>query len=306
MKALTIDGFGNPGQALLSDVETNNIASDEVKVRIEAASVNPLDLKILAGYMQSVMPITLPYTVGTDFAGLVEEVGAQVNNIKVGERVFGRLDPSKGGAVAEFAIAPSNDVYVIPASMSIEQAAALPTAAGTAFHALNALGNIKSGQRVLIHAGAGGVGSFAIQFAKLAGAYVISTASERNFSLLKDLGADELINYRQSDFSDIVSDVDLVIDSVGGDTLERSWKVVKKGGTIVSLVEFSIESKSDIKGVFCFFDNEALNASSIIDAFEDHGLQVVLDKIYPMGDARASLEQLAGGHAKGKIVVRVI
>lgn len=303
MRALTIETFGNPNQASLKEIEDLEVKIGEVKVRVEAASVNPLDLKILAGYMQSIMPIAFPYTIGTDFAGTVEATGTNVSHVKVGDRVFGRLDPSKGGAIAEWAIVPSGDTYAVPDSMSLEQAAALPTAAGAAYHALHALGHIKSGQRVLIHAGAGGVGSFAIQFAKIAGAYVIGTASDNHFSFLNALGVDELIDYQKHDFSETVSNVDLVIDTVGGDTLERSWKVVKKGGAIISLVEFSIAPREGINGVFCFFNNDALNTSAIIDAFENHGIQVVLDTIYSLTDTRVALEQLAGRHAKGKIVV---
>ena len=303
MKALRIESFGHTPHC--NDLQLSAPAPHEVKVRVVAGSINPLDLKITAGYMQSVMPIELPYTLGTDFSGVVEKTGSAVTSIQVGDRVFGRLDPTAGGALAEYALVPAQDIAAMPSDMSFEQAAALPTAAGTAYHSLFELGHLKAGQRVLIHAGAGGVGSFAIQFAKQAGAYVATTGSENNLRLLKELGADEVINYRQEDFAAKLHNLDLVIDTIGGETLERSWQVVKPGGTVVSLVEFAIQPTSGIHGVFCFFNNEVFNTKAICNAFSEQDLQVVLDKIYPFADANTALEQLAGGHTRGKIIIRI-
>jgi NADPH:quinone reductase-like Zn-dependent oxidoreductase len=167
------------------------------------------------------------------------------------------------------------------------------------------VGKLQAGQRVLIHAAAGGVGSFAVQFARQAGAHVVATASARNHDLLRTLGADEVIDYRSEDFSARLRGVDLVLDTVGGETLERSWRVLRPGGTIVSTVEFAVQPPGDAHGVFAFFRQDAEVLRSIIGRFAEGRLQVVLDTLHTLDDARAALERAASGHARGKLVLRV-
>jgi NADPH:quinone reductase-like Zn-dependent oxidoreductase len=304
MKALRIHDFGTTRQVVLEDERLTAPGSGYVGVRIEAASVNPLDLKILAGYMQAVFPIRFPYTLGTDFAGTVEAVGAEVIGFKLGDRVVGRLVPTRGGAFAQSALVPLHTFCRIPESMSYEQAAALPTAAGSAWLALFGVANLQAGQSVLIHAAAGGVGSFAVQFAKRAGAYVMATASSQNHALVKELGADEVIDYRREDFTTRCRNVDVVIDTIGGDTGERSWQVIKAGGTLVSLADHAIQSRGDIRGEFVFFNNDAVALEQIVKLFESQQLQVILDTIHPLEEGRAALEQVAHGHARGKVIIR--
>jgi len=192
----------------------------------------------------------------------------------------------------------------ISVDMSYEQAAALPTAAGTAWLALFGVGKLAAGQRVLIHAAAGGVGSFAVQFAKQAGAYVIATASSKNHDLVKALGADEVIDYRHEDFSTLLRDIDLVIDSIGGETTERTWRVVKSGGTLVSLVDHTIKGRGDVHGAMTYFLHDAAALDGIVKLFEAKRLQVILDTIYPLEDARTALEQVANSHARGKVIIQ--
>jgi NADPH:quinone reductase-like Zn-dependent oxidoreductase len=303
MKALRIHEFGTPSHAVLEDHALAAPGTGHIAVRIEAASVNPLDLKMLAGYMQPVFPIEFPYTLGTDFAGTVEAVGLQVTSFQPGDRVVGRLAPADGGAFAQSALVPAQALCRIPASMSCEQAAALPTTAGSAWLALCGAGKLKAGQRMLIHGGAGGVGSFAVQFAKQAGAHVIATASSPNHGLLKELGADEVIDYRHEDFTTRCNDVDLVVDTIGGDTAERSWQVIKPGGALVSLADHTIKPRGDIRGEFVFFSNDTASLERIVKRFESKQLQVILDTIHPLQEARAALEQVANGHARGKVVI---
>jgi len=304
MKALRIHAFGHPGHAELEHTGLAGPGQGQVAVRIEAASVNPLDLKMLAGHMQQVFPVTLPYTLGTDLAGVVEQVGPGIDRFKPGDRVVGRLEPTVGGAFAQAALIPAQALSPMPADMSFEQAAALPTAAGTAWLALFGAGRLQAGQRVLVHAAAGGVGSFAVQFAKQAGAHVIATASARNLGLARELGADEAIDYQRQDFSAVVRDVDLVLDTVGGDTLERSWQVLAATGAIVSTVDFAIEARGGRPGSFVFFNHDAGTLDRVLQRFNEKQLQIVLDTIHPLDDARAALEQVAGGHARGKVIVR--
>jgi NADPH:quinone reductase-like Zn-dependent oxidoreductase len=304
MKALRIHEFGHTGLAMLEDVPPAQPGQGQVAVRIEAASVNPLDLKMLAGAMQQVFPVNLPYTLGTDLAGVVERVGPGVSRLKLGDRVVGRLEPTVGGAFAQLAVVPAEALSLMPADMSFEQAAALPTAAGTAWLALFAAGRLQAGQRVLIHAAAGGVGSFAVQLAKRANAHVIATASARNLGLAGELGADDVIDYQRQDFTELARDVDLVVDTIGGDTLERSWRVLAAEGAVVSVVDFAIKPRGAQRGSFVFFNHDAATLQKILEAFEAKNLQIVLDTIHPLDDARAALEQVAGGHARGKVIVR--
>jgi NADPH:quinone reductase-like Zn-dependent oxidoreductase len=304
MKALRIHDFGATSQVVLEDEPPAAPGAGHVGVRIEAASVNPLDLKILAGYMQPIFPVQFPYTLGTDFAGTVEAIGAEVSGVKLGDRVVGRLAPTAGGAFAQSAQVPLQTFCRIPDSMSYEQAAALPTAAGSAWLALFGVGKLQAGQSVLIHAAAGGVGSFAVQFAKRAGAYVMATASSQNHALVKELGADEVIDYRREDFIRRCNNVDFVIDTIGGDTGERSWQVIKPGGTLVSLADHTIKSRGDIRGEFVFFNNDAVALEQIVKVFESKQLQVILDTIHSLEEGRAALEQVAHGHARGKVIIR--
>jgi 2-desacetyl-2-hydroxyethyl bacteriochlorophyllide A dehydrogenase len=303
MKTASISVFGGPEVVTLHNLDLSKLGADDVLVRVEAASVNPLDLKIIAGYMQPVFPIELPYIPGTDFSGIVSSVGERVTQLKPGDRVFGRSTPTAGGAFARQLIIAATELCLIPASMSFEQAAALPTSFGTAQQALFEVGQLKPGQRVLIHGGAGGVGSMAVQLAHLAGAYVIATASARNIERVNSLGADEVIDYRTQDFTRL-RDIDLVLDTVGGSTLESSWSVLGKGGRIATLVEFDIESREDHAGEAVFFASATPYLQEAVRQFSAGQLQVVTDSIFTLDETRAALEKVATGHASGKVIIR--
>lgn len=303
MKTALISAFGGPEVVTIGQAGLRKLQPHDAAVRVEAVGVNPLDLKIIAGYMQQVFPVEFPYVPGTDFSGVVEAVGAQVTSLTPGDRVVGRTAPSAGGAFARGLVITAADLCVIPAEMSFEQAAALPTAFGTARQGLFDVGHLQRGQRVLIHAGAGGVGSMAIQQAHHAGAYVIATASARNIELVKSLGANEVIDYRTQDFSR-VRDIDLVLDTIGGETLEKSWSVLRAGGRIASLVEFGIQSRNGHAGEFVFFASATLFLPEAIRLFQAGHLQIITDSIFPLDEARSALEKLATGHARGKILIR--
>lgn len=303
MKTALITAFGAPDVVTLGERPLRAPQANEVTVRVEAASVNPLDLKIMAGYMQQVFPVELPYAPGTDFSGVIEAVGAEVTRVKPGDRVFGRTTPSAGGAFAQRLAIPADDVCVIPAQMSAEQAAALPTAFGTAQQALFDVGQLQQGQRVLVHAAAGGVGSMAVQLAHQAGAYVVATASGRNVDLVKSLGADEVIDYRLQDIGK-TRDIDLVLDTVGGDTLAKSWGVLRAGGRIATLVEFGIKPTNGHAGEAVFFASATPFLSQATRLFGQGRLQIITDTIFPLNEARSALEKVATGHARGKVLIR--
>lgn len=303
MKAAIVTAFGGPDVVAIGETAQREPSLGEVVLRIEAASANPLDLKILAGHLQPVFPIEFPYVPGTDFSGVVESVGLHVAGVQAGDRVFGRSAPTRGGAFAQRITIAAADLHAIPAGMSFEQAAALPTAFGTARQALFDTGRLQRGQRVLIHAGAGGVGSMAVQQAHLAGAYVIATASARNAELVESLGADEVIDYRTQDVS-ALRDIDLVLDTLGGDTLAQSWQVLRAGGRIATLLAFDIASRDGLTGEAVFFASATPFLAQAARQFSAGQLQIVTDSIFPLDDTRAALEKLATGHARGKVLIR--
>lgn len=306
MKALRIHGFGTPDLAVLEDIGALPApAAGQVAVRIEAASINPLDLKILSGAMQAVFPIRLPYTLGTDFAGVVQAVGPLVAGFRPGDRVAGRLEPTAGGALAQAALVPATALSPLPEGMAFEQAAALPTAAGTAWLALFGVGRLQAGQRVLVHAGAGGVGSFAVQLARQAGAQVIATASPEKHALVAQLGAHRVLDYRTEGLEHGTRDLDLVIDTVGGRATERSWPLIRPGGRLVSVVDHAIQGQGGVQGAFAFFQHDAQVLDGIVARLAAGQLQAVLDSVHPLEAAGAALAHLARGHARGKVVVQM-
>lgn len=303
MKAAFIQTFGSPDVINIGEMTVRDPQPDEVVVRIEAAGINPLDIKIVAGYLQQVFPVDFPYVPGTDFSGVVDVIGTQVTHLQPGDRVFGRSLPNTGGAFAQSIVIKAADLCVIPATMTFEQAASIPTTFGTARQALFDIGNLRRGQRVLIHAAAGGVGSMAVQQARLAGAYVIGTASGANVNMLKDLGADDVIDYRTQDFSKL-SGIDLVLDALGGETLEKSWSVLREGGRVVSLVDFDITSRNGMIGKSVFFASATPYLPEAVRQFQAEELHIVIDSIFSLDEARTALEKVATGHARGKVTIR--
>ena len=304
MKTALINTFGTPDAIKIGEVSLRQLEPHEAAVRVEVAAVNPLDLKIIAGNMQQVFPIEFPYAPGTDFSGVVEAIGAKVINLKPGDRVVGRTIPSDGGAFGKRLSIAAESLFVIPPQMSFEQAAALPTAFGTAHQGLFQVGHLQQGQRVMIHAAAGGVGSMAVQLAHRAGTYVVATASAKNVELVKSLGADTVIDYQTQDFAQ-VRDIDLVLDTIGGETLEKSWSVLRAGGRIASLVEFGIQSQNGHSGEFVFFAGAGPFLPEAIRLFQADQLQIITDSIFPLDEVRSALEKVATGHARGKVLIRI-
>jgi NADPH:quinone reductase-like Zn-dependent oxidoreductase len=303
MQAATIHHLGPDAIVQFEPIAPPVPAVDEVVVCIEAAGVNPLDIKIMAGYMAQVIPVELPYIPGTDYSGVVTATGPLVTAVKAGDRVVGRSNPATGGAFAHTILARADALVVIPDEMSFEQAAALPTAFGTARQALFDVGHLKAGQRVLIHAGAGGVGSFAIQLARQAGAHVSATASAGNLGILKELGANEAIDYRADDFTRL-QEFDVMLDTIGGDTTERSWGVLREGGTLATLIDFAIAPRDGRHGAFVFFAQATEALREAVALFRAGKLDIIIDSLYPFERASAALGKVASGHARGKVVIR--
>ena len=272
-----------------------------------ATSVNPIDWKLREGYLAQMMPWDFPIILGWDVAGEIVEIGSAVTDWKVGQKVFARPETTRFGTYADYTIVDDHLLAVKPENVSFEDAAAVPLAGLTAYQALFTHGQLKAGEKVLIHAGAGGVGIYAIQLAKNAGATVITTASEKNHALLKELGADQVIDYHTTDFSEVLTDIDLVFDTMGGDTQADSFKVLKSDGRLISIVgdpdEALAKKVAVAKSIWLQPDGKQLQ--EIADLMEAGKVKSVVGHTYPLTaeGVKEAHELSATHHAKGKIVL---
>jgi NADPH:quinone reductase-like Zn-dependent oxidoreductase len=235
MKAFFIDRYGKNSGARIGERPDPQLRDDDVLVQIHAAGLNPLDSKIMAGEFKLILPYRLPLVLGNEAAGVVVRVGPKVKRFKPGDEVYGRPDKDRIGTFAELIAMNESDVALKPSSLSMEEAASIPLVGLTAWQALIERANLKKGQKVLIHAGSGGVGTFAIQLAKHIGATVATTTSTANVALVRNLGADVVIDYKKEKFETILKDYDVVLNSLGKDTLEKSLQVLKPGGKLISI-----------------------------------------------------------------------
>ncbi|ATY13130.1 NADP-dependent oxidoreductase [Amycolatopsis sp. AA4] len=290
MKALQITSFGT--EAGLTDVPAPSPGPGQVVVDVTAAALNPLDLKIASGAMNDFFPVSLPYVLGTDFSGRIATAGP---GWQIGDPVIGRLDPSAGGAFAEQLVIDAAQLAPAPARSSLEIAAGLPTAAATAWQALVEVANVHSGQTVLVHAAAGGVGSFAVQIARRLGARVVATASGSGVAVAEKLGADEVLDYRQVAFDSQLRGIDVVLDTVGGEVTTRSQQVLKPGGRLVTTPAPAEEAE------FVFHASDAARLAKVADL----DLEVLVDRTCPLADGAQALAYLAEGHARGKVLLSV-
>lgn len=303
MKATRLSGYGAP--PVLDEVEDPKPGRNEVLVRVTGAAANPLDLKIAAGHMRDFFPVEFPYTLGTDVAGSVVEVGADVGDLAVGDEVVARLDPSTGGAFAELAVVPADQIVPAPTAIPLSLAAGAVTAAATALQALTEVADVRPGHTVLVHAGAGGVGSFAVQIARRLGAQVVTTVSKAGADLAAELGAHQVIDYREQDFGSAVADVDVVIDTVGGAVEARSLDVLRPGGLLVAVPRPPDVERAAARGLRAEFVFHASDATRLARAMSliDDGLRVAVDNRYALDHAAEALTYLADGHAKGKVIL---
>lgn len=237
MKAIRIHQFGGPEVLELEDIEIPEPAQDEVLVKVYASSVNPVDQKIFAGEAEEKFPTKFPLTIGWDVSGVIEGAGNKVRNFSIGDQVYGRPFPTTNGAFAEYLVIKADQIALKPRSLDHLNAAAIPLAGLTAWQGLFKFGHLEKDQRVLIHGASGGVGSFAVQFAKWKGAYVIGTGAPENLAFIKQLGADEAIDYKNDRFEEKVRDIDLVLDLIGKDTQQRSLEVIKPGGRLITTIK---------------------------------------------------------------------
>jgi len=308
MKAVVVHKFGGPEVLQYEDAPRPEPKPDEVAVRVIAAGVNPVDAQLRTGDWAKVFGPKPPYIPGADIAGVIENVGSEVKTYKAGDEVYGYLDLDRGGAYAQFTVAKLNEIAPKPKAATFEEAASVGCAALTAWQALVDSGKLSSGQTVLIHGGSGGVGSFAIQIAKVRGAEVIATASTRNQDTLKLLGADVPVDYTKQKFEDVAKDVDVVLDTVGGETLARTYAVVKKGGfiaTIVAQLDKTQLEKYGLRGETIGVKPDSKELTQLAELIDAKKIKPLVSEVLPLSDARKAHEQAITGHTRGKIVLKV-
>lgn len=308
MKAVRVHAYGGPEVLHYEDVPAPSPNSEDLLVRVRAAAINPVDWKIREGYLQGVLNHKLPLILGWDVSGEVVAVGPEVVGFEVGDEVFARPDIERDGAYAEYIAVKASDAARKPATLDHVHAAAVPLTALTAWQSLVDAAQLQAGQTVLIHAAAGGVGSLAVQLAKARGARVIATASAVNIGLATELGADQFIDYTKTRFEDVAKDVDVVFDTVGGDTQERSWQVLKPGGILVSVVSPPPEATAAIRGVrsaFVFIRPSGQQLTDIARLIDEGLMKPVIHTVLPLSEARQAQVISQGGHARGKIVLHV-
>jgi len=307
MNAIRIHEYGGPEVLRYEEAPRPKRGTGEVLIRVHAAGVNPVDWQAREGYLKAVRP-SLPLIVGWDVSGMVESTGTGVTRLKKGDEVYGRPDLARDGAYAEYIVVNESEVAPKPRSIDHIHAAGIPLAALTAWQALFDAAQLKAGQSVLIHAAAGGVGHFAVQLAKWKGAQVIGTASEANRDFVRKLGADEVIDYRTIRFEDTVKDVDVVLDTIGGDTQKRSWKVLKKGGILVSILSPPSPEEALAHGVLqarVFVQPNAEQLAEIAMLVDFGTLRPIVETVFPLSEAGRAHELSQTGHTRGKIVLRV-
>jgi NADPH:quinone reductase-like Zn-dependent oxidoreductase len=330
LKAAVAVRFGGPSALILQDVPEPSVGSHDVLIDVRAASLNPVDAKIREGVLKLVLTTRPPMILGCDVAGVVKEVGTEVTRFRVGDEVFTRLERDRMGGLAERVAADEGVVALKPPSLNFDEAAALPLVSLTAMQALKETALLEAGQRVLIHACAGGLGSVAVQLARHMGLHVVATASAKNEAFVRDLGADEFIDYTREDLQ-ARGPVDAVLESVGGDSELASLRACKRGGIVVGLAGLpdvayarasmpwftpmaigwmtrkrtAEEKRTGVRYTWIFSRPDAAQLMEIAGLVEQRKIKPVIHRVYPLADIHGAFEELARGRARGKIVVHV-
>lgn len=333
MKAFYINKYGDNRVLQFGEIKKPEIGDYDVLVKVHSASVNPLDLKIQDGSLKVLLPYKFPIILGNDFSGVIEKIGKNVKNFKIGDKVYGKTEQIRTGSFTEFLSIKETYVAKIPRNLTMEESAAIPLVGLTAWQVLVERAEIKKGQKVFIQAGSGGVGSFAIQLAKHLGATVATTAGAENIEWVKKLGADIVIDYRKENFEDLLKNYDVVLDTLGGDFLEKSMKIVKSGGKIISLAgppDYQLAKEMNlspiVKGImylisykikqmakkyavhysFLFMKANGSQLERLSFLIESGKIKPIIDKTFPFSETKEAIDYVKKGHAKGKVIIKVI
>lgn len=331
MKAMAVRKYGKQPVEMI-DLPVPEPGPEEVLVRVKAASVNPVDFKTRDGDLKAVVKHKFPLVLGNDLAGVVEKVGKDVRNFKVGDKVYGRPGKNNMGTFAQYFAINQYDIALMPKNLDFVEAASIPLVGLTSYQAFHEIMHLKAGDKVLVEAGSGGIGTFAIQLGRVMGLHVATTVSEKGESLVRSLGADEIINYKQQNFWDVLSNYDGVFDTLGGKNLEKAFTILKPGGSIASLVgpptmkftdtwHLNLAKRAGIwylsrhvrklaKAHHVYYEFFLMHPSdaqlsTITNLIEEGEIKPVIDKVYPFHDTQRALDYSEQGHAKGKIVIKV-
>lgn len=305
INAIQVHSYGEPNQLKLEQIARPEPQEGEVLVHIYAAGVNPVDWKIRSGMLKDFMPLNLPYVPGADLAGVVEKVGPGVSEFQPGQEVYGR---GSKGTYTEYGIAPAKTLALKPKTLSFDEAATIPVGATTAWQGIFDHGHLQPGQRVLIIGGAGGVGLFAVQFARWKGAHVMSTASTSNVEFVRSLGAETVIDYTKQHVENEIHDVDLVFDTVGGSALASVWPTLKRGGTLVTIAGQPDEAKARELGVHTARFSAQVNTellNTFAQLIDEGQIKVVVGKTFPLNEASRAHEISQSGHGRGRIILHI-
>jgi len=311
MKAAQIINYGGSEVVKINNNAPKPIVSrGRILIEVHAAGINPVDWKIREGYMKQMAPLQFPATLGGDFSGVVTEVGDGVSGFEKGDEIYGQAGITRGGSgsFAEFATADVNTAAHKPKNLSHVEAAALPLTGVSAWQALVDHIGLSRGKKILIHGGAGGIGTIAIQLARHLGAYVTATAGEKDLQHVKELGADEAIDYKNQSFENMLHNYDAVYDTVGGETYVKSFRVLKKGGIIVSMLEQPRPELMEQYGVNAIGQFTQMNSerlSRLAELADKRVIKVYVDKTFPLDQAGEALEYLQSGHPRGKVVLKM-
>lgn len=332
MKAVFIQKYGSPDVMQFGDLPKPVPGPGDILLAMKAASINPIDYKVREGKVKLLFAYKMPLIMGNDGSGVVESVGSGVTRFKAGDPVIVRPDKSRIGTFAEFCVVREADAAHKPSNLSFEEAASLPLVGLTCYQAMVTLGQMKKGQSILIHAGAGGVGTFAIQFAKHLGLHVTTTTSTGNVDFVKNLGADTVIDYRTTRFEDACKDMDMVFATIGGDTLKKSFSVVKKNGVIVSITAIpdaktgarygagavvrglfhlmnsglrGLSSKTGVRYEYLMMEPDGKQLEEIAGLAERQIIRPVIDRVFELSDMRSAFAYAEKGRSRGKVILRI-
>ena len=307
MKAIRFHEYGGFEVLKYEDVPRPEPQPGEVLIQVRAASVNPFDLALREGWLASMIPLQLPAIAGVDVAGIVMATGEGVTDFSIGQDIYGFMSRYTG-AYAEYAAVARETIAPQPQTLDYVQAASVPLAATAAWQALFEVGGLKEGQKVLVHGGAGGVGTFAVQLAKLKGAHVLATTVGQNIEYVQRLGADEVIDYTITPFETVVHSVDVVLDLIGGETQQRSWGVLKAGGILVSLLEPPSQEDAAKYGVRATFMGAQPSSGllrELADLLDRGQIKPHVDKVFSLEQAQQAQKLKRDGHTQGKIVLKI-
>ena len=333
MKAIHFKDYGElKPNIIIKELPLPVPTQDEVLVKVHAASVNPVDFKLVQGALKVLHRFKLPARLGFDLSGTIESIGANVKEFKVGDKVYARAGDFTPGTFAEYYAIESKYVAIKPSNLSYEEASCIPLVGQTSVQAITDIGNAKPGQKILIHAGSGGIGVFAIQYAKSLGLFVATTTSTQNVEWVKSLGADLVIDYKKQNYLDMIKDYDLVYDTLGGKIKSDSLNVLKPGAKLISIVgppdrKFAIERKlsfivrtfltlvnlkvqwlakrKKVSYHYLLMESKGSQLAEITKIIEAGKIKVYIDKIYPLEDTLGALEHVKAGRTKGKVVVKM-